>query len=392
MTGSGHVRRDPVFWLGFVSMIVSGFAQGFFGPALDGFRGVLDGAPGWLIPSVGMMSVLVGVLIAPIIEQRFGRRTVLMASNLSAAIGMASMASSRSIATLLLGLVVFDVGFGIGANGWNSMLAEDTSGSAVASIGFANAGFGLGIFAAPLLYVWLSGNNHLVFRPSLWFTVFCYVALGALTLAVLRHRRLGRMKPALASTGGRSGWHLPAGLLLVGAGLACSGTAETVFGNFFEDQLQAWGKEATAPWKSSFWAVYVVARVLVGLLAHRIPTARLLLGFVVVGLSFAGLSALTASPFFLLGTGVIVGSGFPLSMAIGNEQGATSRQRTVLLSTGLLFGAIGSTMLGPLMESPGARTLPLIGVGVYSVFLMIAVTAVVRLSRQTNHQGVAAYG
>ncbi len=355
-------------------MVAMGYAQGCIGPSLDGFRRVLDGsAPGWVVPTLGAFSVLVGVLIAPLIDHRFGRRPMLGASSFASALGMGLMATAHSASGLFFGLALFDCGFGIAANGFNTLLAEDTALNPTRAIGFGNGTFGFGILAAPLIYAGLSGGDHLVFRPALWMGVAAYIAVMAFTVVAVRGEHAGRHLSEDAAINRAKPLRVDRVLIFIALGLACSGVAESVFGNFFEDQLRVLGRLTTAPWKSGFWAMYTLGRFIVGGLGPRVKSRQMMLGFVTWGLVASVIGVLTSSPFALVAIGMAMGASFPLSMAMGNEHGADGKERTALLTAGLIGGTIGPLLFGPLMESPGHRTLPGIGVLVYLAFVLATV-------------------
>jgi MFS family permease len=357
-------------WVSVVAMVAMGYAQGCIGPALDGFRGVLQGtAPGWVVPTLGAFSVLVGVLIASPIDHRFGRRPMLVVAAFASALGMGVMASAHSAVMLLLGLGMFDLGFGIAANGFNSLLAEDTALNPTRAIGFGNATFGLGILAAPMIYAGLSGGDHLHFRPALWMGVATYIAITGFIVVAVRGEHAGRHLTTEAVTSRSRPLQVNRVMIFIALGLACSGVAESVFGNFFEDHLRSLGHVTTAPWKSGFWAMYTLGRFIVGALGPRVRSRQLMLAFVGWGLAASVIGVLTTSPFALVAVGMAMGASFPLSMAMGNERGAEGKERTALLTAGLVGGTLGPLMFGPLMENPGHRTLPAIGIVVYVVFI-----------------------
>jgi MFS family permease len=395
VTGPDDRGRDVALWLAIAAMVAAGLCQGFIGPALDGFRVVLNGAaPAWMIPTLGAGSILAGVAIAPSIDRLTSRRTSLAISSVCAALGVGSMASARSAAVLLVGLVLFDLGFGIGASGWNAVLAEETHLGATRALGFGNAAFGVGIFGAPMTYAGLSKGDPLSFRPALVFGVTCFV-LVAVATALSKDRLTKSLiatvtplpaRPAeLTKLTERARWRTEP-FLLIGLGLACSGVAESMYGTYFEDQLQVLGRVSTAPWKSGFWAMYAIGRFIVGIVGDRLPARTMLVTFLGSGLVASIIGVLTESPWALVATGLCVGAAFPMSMAIGNEAGGGPNERTALLTMGLLGGTIGPLLLGSLMERPGRSTLPIIGVGVYSLFLVVGLWARYRAGTPTQIQ------
>jgi MFS family permease len=365
---------DPVLWVSIAAMVVMGFIQGCIGPALDGFRGVLDGAaPGWVVPTLGAFSILVGVLIAPPIDHQFGQRPMLLASSIISALGIGLMATAHSAIGLLVGLALFDLGFGIAANGFNTLLAEDTALNPTRALGFGNAMFGVGILAAPMIYASLSGGDHLVFRPALWMSVALYIAVMGFTIVGVRGSHAGKHLSVEAASSRAEPMHVSRGLVFIALGLICSGVAESVFGSFFEDQLHVLGRVTTAPWKSGFWAMYTLGRFIVGALGPRVRSRYLLMGFLVWGFVGSVVGVLTSSPLPLVAIGMSMGASFPLSVAMGNEQGAAGKERTALLTVGLVGGTLGPLMFGPLMESPGRRTLAAIGMVVYVAFTLVTI-------------------
>ena len=279
------------------------------------------------------------------------------------AIGCATIALGISWPVTLLGALVLGCGHGLSSAVFNSRLLAEFGPRGPSVLGLANALFGVGAIASPLLLVAL-GN-----QPGL---VFWLLAAGAAVLWPFAHPPV---QPAEPLTGRRTlGQILFEARGVVWIGVIAVGV-EAALAGLGPAALIARGatQEAAALLTSALFVSFVAARLSLVWLSLRVGARRLVqagLGGLV--LCMAGAALLPPAPFFVA-AGLCVGVLFPAYFVLGAQVlGATPRSGSVLVTAALaggvglpaalagqtagLFWVLGALALGLLLVMP--RLLP----------------------------------
>ncbi len=280
------------------------------------------------------------------------------------ALGCGLIAAGVSWPLTLAGAVILGCGHGLSSAVFNSRLLAEFGVRGPSVLGLANALFGVGAIAAPLLLL-AFGNDPRI--------VFALLALGA--AALLPFAR----PPVRVATGAAADGPMAEGLgnlIRRGRGVVWVGVgavgAEAALAGLGPAALIARGttQEAAALWTSALFAAFVLARLSLVWLALRIPARRLVqAGLAGLALAMAGAALGPPGPFFAA-AGAAVGILFPSYFVLGAEAlGRTPRAGSVLVAASLA-GGVG---MPAVLAGIGAALFPVLGV--FAVLLFVALPA-----------------
>jgi len=263
-------------------------------------------------------------------------------------LGCGLIAAGVSWPLTLLGALILGCGHGLSSAVFNSRLLAEFGPRGPSVLGLANALFGVGAIASPLVLVGM-GND-----PQ---RVFLFIAIGA--LALWPFATPPRRPPAEAGTGLPLRRLLRNGRGVIWVGVVAVGI-EAALAGLGPAALIARGatQEGAALATSALFAAFVASRLSLVWLALRVPALRLLqAGFGGLALCMAGALLGPPEPFFVV-AGLCVGVLFPAYFVLGSAMiGATPRTGSVLVA-GALAGGVG---LPAALGGVGAALFPVLG-------------------------------
>lgn len=352
---------------GIAGFVILGLAQAIFGPVLPVYArifGLEISTVGWVLSVfwAGSLTAVGAVYAAPTV---IGPKTGL----LSAAAGTALLALMSNWAMVLAGACVFGFGYGVIAAVWNPRVLAAFGARGPAMMSLMNALFTLGAIAAPQVFLGLGQDPAAVF----WvFTTFAgLVAVATLAMGDTR------AAPARAEGDGRIDWSI-LGFAFLGIGLESSlvGLGPTGLAQAGETP------EAAARLLSLFFISYLVARLSLVVIAHRIAP------FAIYAATLALLAVLTFAaiagdagfwfPFMGFACGYIFHGEYLTGL---RRMGATTRVSALLLAAGMLGAIVQPVLITQALSGLGPKGFFQIILG---VALGLSVLAGLNLRRLTR--------
>ncbi|TNC48307.1 hypothetical protein FHG66_14390 [Rubellimicrobium rubrum] len=326
-----------LFLSGALAFFVAGTLPALYGVALPIWSerfGLGEGEGGLLLSANGagaFLAVLSGVFGIP----GLGSRTGLLALGLGAM--LLSVAGTWGLT--LAAAVVTGFGFGLLTTSVNRRFLAGFGERGPGMVGLVNAVYGLGAILSPLAFLLAGG------RPGAVFLGTTALALFALTLAEPDEAPAARGLPDLSQR-----------RLLVTLFIFANGLVEGISIGFGASALIGVGlsAQAAAQLTSGFFVAYLLSRVSLYWLAHRIPSDRLF----VIGAGGAGLAmavaVLGAPAVGYVVAGAFIGLIFPAYYvwAIG-ILGEDARMTAAILTMALLGSTLGPIVLRPILAVTG---------------------------------------
>lgn len=365
-------QRTKVLLLGtgLAGFVLLGIAQGIFGPVLPVYARHFDydvSTVSWLLSLfwAGSLASVAGVYLMP---ARLGPKTGLVFS----ALGTALLALMGSWTMVLIGAALFGIGYGIIAAVYNPRVLAAFGPRGPAMMSLLNATFTLGAIAAPRVFLTLDQNPVAVFWLITGFT-------GAILLAALAMGDTRSSTPNAATTGPlRLDW-----LVLAAAALGIG--MESSFVGLGPTALILAGEtpEDAAKLLSTFFVTYLVARVLLVFLAHRLPA------FAVYASAMALLAITSAGaiwgdaafwfPFIGFPCGLLFHGAYMTGL---QRMGATTQVSAILLGA-CIFGAIVQPrIIAQFLDAMGPKGFFQIILGVSLVLTLAALALLPRMLRR----------
>lgn len=330
-----------LLFAGVATFVMMGAGQALFGPALPVLSRTyaLGQGEAGLLVSLLWVGCFLGVALMYLQGAVIGPRHALMAMTL----GAVGMAVELGWWVTLLAAAVFGMGYGMATAVFNPrvMRAFGTHGPSMLSL--LNATFGVGAIAAPLVFVWLGSDP-----------VWAFGIVAAVLLAIW----------LLAGPAGREGV-APQGLVkvfkphwgILAFGLLAIGMEASLAGLGPSALIRAGVEEERASeLLSAFFVVFLLARVVLIFVAHRIQPFALYTAAVGSAAAFA-LGAVFLSPsIFFVAMGASTGVFFPgFYVTASGKMGEDIRVPPTIVAAGLV-GAIGAPLiLAPLIGVLGER-------------------------------------
>ena len=364
-------QRTKVLLLGtgLAGFILLGIAQGIFGPVLPVYARHFSydvSTVSWLLSLfwAGSLASVAGVYLMP---ARLGPKSGLVFS----ALGTALLALMGSWTMVLIGAALFGIGYGIIAAVYNPRVLAAFGPRGPAMMSLLNATFTLGAIAAPRVFLTLDQDPVAVFWLITGFT-------GAILLAALAMGDTRSETPKAEGAGPlRIDW-----LVLVVAALGIG--MESSFVGLGPTALILAGEtpEDAARLLSSFFVTYLVARVLLVFVAHRVPA------FVFYGGAMALLSATAAgavwgdAAFWFPLIGFPCGLFFHGAYMTGLQRmGGTTQVSAMLLAACIIGAIVQPRIIAQFLDAMGPKGFFQIILGLATGLTLLAALNLRRLSR-----------
>ncbi len=353
-----------LLFAGVATFILMGAGQALFGPALPVYvrafslgetEAGLFVALLWVgcFAGVGFM-FFKGALVGP-------RHTLAVMAG-----GTGLMALGVSWWVTLAGGVVFGMGYGMATAVFNPRVMRAFGARGPSMLSLLNATFGVGAIAAPLVFVWLGSD------PAWAFGVV------ALALAVVWLGAGAAGRETVAQTGVvrtfRPHWAiLGFGLVAIGMEASLAGLGPTAL-------IRAGVEEHRASQLlSAFFVVFLLARVVLIFVAHRIQPFVLYTLAVASAAVFA-LGAVVLSPaIFFVAMGASAGVFFPgYYVTASARMGEDLRVPPTIVASGLVGAIFTPLILAPLSAQMGERGFFILAAG---ILVAVSLAALLSLRR-----------
>ena len=297
---------------------------------------------------------------------RTGPKTGLVLSG----IGTALMATVASWPVVLLGGAFFGAGYGVIAAVYNPRVLAAFGARGPAMMSLLNAIFTFGAIASPQVLLALNSDPMLTFGVFTAFTA-CILAL-ALPMGDTRSPSEETARPITPD------W-LVLGFAAMGIGMESSliGLGPTAL-------VIAGETEATAAQLLSyFFVAYLLSRVLLIFLAHRVPPFALYLGAWVMTATLA-LACVYGDagfwfPFIGFACGFFFHGGFLTGLA---RMGSTTRVSALMLAAGLVGAIVQPMIMAQVLEGLGSKGFFQITLGLGLALTLAAAFSLPRLMRR----------
>lgn len=326
---------------GVLTFVMMGAGQALFGPALPVYGrafSLSDSGVGVLV-SVLWVGCFLGVGFMFFWGARIGPRQVLAIMALGAAI----MAAGPVWGVVVGGALTFGIGYGMATAVFNPRVMRAFGRHGPSMLSLLNATFGIGAIAAPLVFVWLGSSTAWGFGLVAAITAAIWLIAGS--AGKVEAAPDGPIKPF------RPHWGiLGFGTVAIGLEASLAGLGPTAL-------IRAGVAETTAAQLlSAFFVVFLLARVALVFIAHRVAPFLLYTGAIGSAAIFA-LGAVFLSPaLFFVAMGASAGVFFPgYYVTASAKMGEDIRVPPTIVAAGLV-GAIGMpAMLAPLVAGMGER-------------------------------------
>lgn len=354
---------------GFLGFFVSGGVASLYGPMAPVLRRIFEvdeftsGLPASLHPMVAVAGALTWMWLG----HRVRPGPLLAVGSALMALGTAGVAWAPGMWAVLGWVVLLGVGFGVLANGMNSVYPRDTGPRSATIVGWMHGAFGAGAVLLPLV---LSVAGHRTAYLSLAVLGVVAVPLMWTTTAPPVRARDGQPRTPRAA--------LFAFALLFGMYVAVEASTAAWLATYLEHL--GWGEAAGARWTSAFWFLFAAGRFVFAPLADHFAPGRL----VRVLLPVAALLLLASNlgviaPYALVAAGLCMAPVFPTAMiwlprALPAAHGATTW--AILAAMG--GATIGPATVGAIGSSAGLGTIPF----VLAAMALIATILAVRTGRK----------
>ena len=326
---------------GVLTFVIMGAGQALFGPSLPVYGRLFDlgeGGAGALV-SVLWVGCFLGVGFMFFWGAHIGPRHVLAIM----ALGSAVMAAGPGWWVVMLGAAVFGMGYGMATAVFNPRVMRAFGRHGPSMLSLLNATFGIGAIAAPLVFVWLGSSTSWAFGLVAAVTAVIWVLAGS----------AGRVEAAPSGPvkAFRPQWGILAfGLVAIGLEASLAGLGPTAL-------IRAGVAETRASeLLSAFFVVFLLARVALVFVAHRVEPFLLYLGSIGTA-ALCALGAVFLSPaVFFVAMGASAGVFFPgYYVTASGKMGEDIRVPPTIVAAGLV-GAIGMpAILAPLVAGMGER-------------------------------------
>jgi MFS transporter, FHS family, glucose/mannose:H+ symporter len=350
---------------GVATFVMMGAGQSLYGPALPAFSRIfaVSEAQAGVLVSAHWVGCFIGVGLMYLKGAGITPRHALAAMALGAA-GVAALAGWWAT---VVAAVVFGAGYGLSTAVFNPRMLRAFGTFGPSMLSMLNATFGVGAIAAPLIFVALGSDPRWSFGLTAAFAAVIWVFAGpAVREGAAPEGEVKAFKPH---------W----GIMAFGA--AAIGTEACLIGLGPTALIRAGVAETTAAeLLSGFFLVFLVARVVLIFVAHRIAPFLLFTGAVATAAACA-LGAIFISPsFFFVAMGAPTGLFFPgFYVTASGKMGEDIRVPPTIIAAGLVGGIGAPLVLAPLMAEMGERGFFWIVAGVLVTLTMAAVLSLRRM-------------
>lgn len=346
---------------GVATFVMMGAGQALYGPALPVYVrdfSLTEGEAG-LFVALLWVGCFLGVAVMYLKGALIGPRHTLVVM----AAGTGIMAAGPNWWLTLAGGVLFGVGYGMATAVFNPRVMRAFGAAGPSMLSLLNATFGVGAIAAPLAFVWLGSD------PAWAFGIVAVAILGIWVFAGPAGREAAA--PAGEVKAFRPHWPiLGFGLVAIGMEASLAGLGPTAL-------IQAGVEEHLASQLlSAFFVVFLLARVALIFVAHRVEPFVLYTVAVGSAALFA-LGAVFVSPaYFFVAMGASAGVFFPgFYVTASGKMGEDLRVPPTIVASGLVGAICTPLILAPLSAQMGER-----GFFVLASVILVAVSLAALLS------------
>ncbi len=330
-----------LLFAGVATFVMMGAGQSLYGPALPAFSrlfGVTVAEAGVLVSAhwvgcfigVGFM-YLKGGVVTP-------RHTLA-----AMAIGAAGVAALASWWATIAGAVVFGMGYGMSTAVFNPRVMRAFGDKGPSMLSLLNATFGIGAIAAPLVFVQVGSDPRWSFGLTAALAAVIWLFAGP----------AGRVGAAAVEKvqAFRPHWGI------LGFGMVAIGMEACLIGLGPTALIQAGVAEATAAeLLSAFFVVFLLARVALIFIAHRVEPFVLYTGAIALAGACALGAALVSPAVFFVAMGAPAGLFFPgFYVTASGKMGEDLRVPPTIIASGLVGGIGAPLIVAPLMVGMGER-------------------------------------
>lgn len=326
---------------GVLTFVMMGAGQALFGPVLPVYGRLFDlgeGGAGMLV-SMLWIGCFLGVGLMYFHGARVSPRHVLAMM----AAGSAIMSVGFGWWAVILGAMVFGMGYGMATAVFNPRVMRAFGAHGPSMLSLLNATFGIGAIAAPLIFVWLGSSPAWGFgivaagTAAIWLIAGPAGRIEATPLAEIK-----AFRPHVGILG--------FGLVAIGLEASLAGLGPTALIRAGVEETRA------AELLSAFFVVFLLARVALVFVAHRVEPFLLFLGAIASAAVFA-LGAVFLSPaLFFVAIGASAGVFFPgYYVTASAKMGEDIRVPPTIVAAGLVGAIAMPAVLAPLVAQMGAR-------------------------------------
>lgn len=350
-----------LLFAGVATFVMMGAGQSLFGPVLPVYVRdfSLSETEAGLFVALLWVGCFLGVGLMYFKGALIGPRHTLAVM----AAGSGVMAVSPNWVLTLLGGVLFGAGYGMATAVFNPRVMRAFGAKGPSMLSLLNATFGVGAIAAPLVFVWLGSD------PAWAFGGVAAAILGIWLFAGPAGRE--GVAPTGAIKAFKPHWGvLGFGAIAIGMEASLAGLGPTAL-------IRAGVAEETASQLlSAFFVVFLLARVVLIFVAHRVQPFVLFTLAVASAAVFAlGAVFLAPGPFFVA-MGASTGLFFPgFYVTASGKMGEDLRVPPTIVASGLVGAICTPLLLAPLSAGLGDR-----GFFVLVAGILVAATAVAVLS------------
>jgi len=353
-----------LLFAGVATFVMMGAGQSLYGPALPAFSRLFNVsvAEAGVLVSAHWVGCFIGVGFMYLKGGTVTPRHALAAM----AIGAAGVAALAGWWATIAGAVVFGIGYGMSTAVFNPRVLRAFGSKGPSMLSLLNATFGVGAIAAPLIFVALGSDPRWSFGLTAALAAVIWLFAGP----------AGRAGAAPA--GKVRAFRPHVGILAFGA--VAIGMEACLIGLGPTALIQAGIAEATAAeLLSAFFVVFLLARVVLIFVAHRVePFVLYTLAIAAAAVCALG-SALISPSLFFVAMGAPAGLFFPgFYVTASGKMGEDLRVPPTIIASGLVGGIGAPLIVAPLMVGMGERGFFWLLAG---VTLTLAAAAVLSLRR-----------
>jgi len=330
-----------LLFAGVATFVMMGAGQSLYGPALPAFSrlfGVTVAEAGVLV-SAHWVGCFIGVGYMYLKGAGITPRHTLAAM----AIGAAGVAALAGWWATIAGAVVFGMGYGMSTAVFNPRVMRAFGSKGPSMLSLLNATFGIGAIAAPLIFVALGSDPRWSFGLTAALAAVIWVFAGS--AGRVGAAPSGPVRPFKPHFG-----ILAFGLVAIGLEACLIGLGPTAL-------IQAGiAERRAAELLSAFFVVFLLSRVALIFVAHRVPPFRLYT-LSIAGAALCAIGAVLVSPaWFFVAMGAPAGLFFPgFYVTASGKMGEDLRVPPTIIASGLVGGIGAPLIVAPLMAGMGER-------------------------------------
>ncbi len=336
--------------VGVATFVLMGAGQALFGPALPVYVRdfALSETEAGLFVALLWVGCFVGVGFMFFKGALVGPRHTLAVM----AAGTGLMAASPNWWVTLAGGVIFGMGYGMATAVFNPRVMRAFGAKGPSMLSLLNATFGVGAIAAPLVFVWLGSDPAWSFGIVALVLAAIWLGAGAAGReAVVQSGEVKAFRPHWAILG--------FGLVAIGMEASLAGLGPTAL-------IRAGIAEETASQLlSAFFVVFLLARVALIFVAHRIEPFVLFTVAVGSAALFALGAAFVSPAYFFVAMGASAGVFFPgFYVTASGKMGEDLRVPPTIVASGLVGAICTPLILAPLSGQLGERGFFILAAGI----------------------------